>query len=453
MSTSVALYEAQQPLSHVNLAETGGAMTIDKEVQFGDLILAFTTSYEYRWNDRGSGADDDVGFYHPIPPEGFFALGSIGLPNHDQPNGKFASLCVKASPATSGKKAPLAPPVRWEYVWDDSGSGADDDGSCWRPVPPEGYVALGDVFVTGHSAPTGTQVMCVAKELVFEGKVGARIWTDNGSGADRDFGAWQVEVSRTFLDTPDGIFAVNSFAGTATHAQPQSSPVAWSLRLPLPTLEAEGPVKPTLTSRNRPPAHTNPVVDRVVTVPFTAVADSDKTLEWKVANSPFYNVERSVQFDLLMFIDNDTNTAQSQGTEVTTGVTKEQSQTFSITTGITVSYESGIDAGGFSSKVSASLSIELGYSTTTSISQFRSETDQATLIAAPRHAAALWTEANTLRVFRADGSPVGPALGFQTADTAYVLSEFDFGPSSRPGAVKRGGSFSSRARSRLGNKR
>lgn len=425
--------------SQVSMTARPALATTPTQMQFGDLILAFTTRYEWRWDDKGSGADDDASFHHPVPPEGFYALGSVGLNNHDSPDGRFASLCVKASPSASGKP-PLAFPVRWEYVWDDSGSGADQDGSCWRPVPPEGYVALGEVFVNGHSPPTGVQVACVARELVIEGSLGGCIWRDNGSGANRDFGAWQVDASTAYLDTPDGVFAVNSFAGRESHDKPGSSPVAWNLRLPLPTYEAGGPPKPVLASRASPPP-CEPAVDRIVTLPFTALADADKDLAWQVANSPFYTVERSVGYDLVKFIDNTTGTPQSASKEVTTGVSTEKSETFSRTTGITVGYEVGVKAGAFSTKASMSLTVELGYASSTSVEQIRSTTDEATLIAASQHAAALWVQSNSLRAFRADGSPVGPSMAFATTGTSYVVSEFpDDGPTGgrKPSMVARG---------------
>jgi hypothetical protein len=397
-----------------------------KEVRFGDLILRFTSEFSLRWSDKGSGADDDVAFYHPIPPVGFVALGSIGIgtaASHFNPNGNVAALCVKAAGVVAGK-APLAAPLGYDFIWNDSGSGADMDGSCWRPVPPDGYVALGDVFVTDHGAPSLSDVMCVATELVGEGVVGARIWTDNGSGADRDFGAWQVEVTQAYRDTQDGLFAVNSFVGRDSHDKPASSPVAWTLRLPIPTIVGGDAAKPTLDSRTRPADKTTPVIDRIVTLPFTAVVDGDKTFQWKMENSPFYDLERSVYYDLLIFEDNRTGRDQTKTQSVTTGVTKEASETFSITTGLKVTYESGVEAGGFSSKVSVELSIELGYSTTTSVSVFKSEQDDAELIIPGQHAAALWIEANSIRLIRSDNTPVGPSLAFGAGNSAYLSSQY-----------------------------
>ena len=381
---------------------------------------------------KGSGAQHNGSFYRPIPPEGFHALGSIGRKSYDDPNGKVAALCVKAAEPRSARP-PLAKPVRYDLIWSDRGSGANRDGSCWRPVPPSGYVALGDVFVRGYKAPALDAVMCVARGLTFEGAIGERIWTDSGSGANHDFGAWQVEASRVFHEAEGGLLAVNSFVGAPSSSRPSTSPVANTLRLPLPSVTPGEPEKPELTSRVKPPEHTIPVVDRIVTVPFTAVIDRDKPFAWIVENSPFYDVERSVFFDLVLFDDNTTEQLQTKTRTVISGITKEQSETFSVTTGVTVSYETGVEAGGFSSKASVQMSLQLGYSTTTSVAVFRSEQEQAVLATPPRHAAAMWVEANTIRVVRSDGTPVGPALEFDAGSSAFLESQY---PPPAPGSPR-----------------
>lgn len=393
-----------------------------KEVRFGELILTFTDRFEERWSDRGSGADKDAAFYHPIPPTGFFALGSIGRNDHSTPDGNVAALCVKE--ATPGSGA-LKPPVDWQFIWNDVGSGADQDGACWRPIPPKGYVALGDVFIRGYERPTGQQVMCVREDLVFAGTVSTySIWTDAGSGADRDFGAWEIGVSAAFRDTPDILIAANTFVGHAHHEKPSAAAVVYTLRLPIPTIESGEPGKPTLTSKTKPAEHTNPVVDRIVTVPFTAVTDGGKSLAWKVANSPFYTLERSVQYDLLIFDDNNTSVPQTKSHNVTTGISKESSETFSINTGISVTVEEGVDVGGFSSKVSATVSVELGYAQTTSVTKFESTEIDAELTTPPERAAALWTEAHSIRVARADGSSVSAPLTFKAGHADFMEAQY-----------------------------
>jgi hypothetical protein len=409
-----------------------------KEVRFGDLILTFTSTFQLRWSDAGSGADRDVSFYHPVPPAGFHALGSVGIGRASSdfnPDGNWAVLCVKAAEDVNGKAA-LARPTDYDFIWNDEKSGARMDGSCWRPLPPDGYVALGDVFVEGHSKPSLDDVMCVAQELVFEGVIGEEIWTDNGSGARRDFGAWQIDVSRAFREAKDGVFAVGAFVGRESHDKPSSAPVAYTLCLPLPTVSGGDAPKPTLDSRTRPADKTMPVIDHIVTVPFTAVIDPDKTLAWQVENSPFYDVERAVYYDLVIFEDNTTNRDQTKSQSVTNGVTREKSETFSINTGIKVSYESGVQAGAFSSKVAVELSIELGYSTTTNVSVFQSVQETAELTVPAQHAAALWVEANSIRLIRSDNTPVGPALAFPESNSSYLSAQFPMPVEGSSGRLK-----------------
>jgi hypothetical protein len=397
-----------------------------QEVRFGSLILRFTSSYQLRWNDKGSGANRDGGFWHPVAPSGFFALGSIGLPNYNDPNGKVATLCVKPASATipGTQKVALKRPMDYTFIWNDKGSGASRDGSCWRPLPPEGYVALGDVFAVGYNKPSTNDVMCVARELTYEGLFTDKIWSDEGSGANGDFSSWQIKPTKSYVDSSDALIAVNSFVGVGSHTRPVTSPVAHTLLLPVPVVESGDPPQPDLTSRTQPPAHTEPVVDRIVTVPFTAVNDGGKTIEWILANSPFYTIERSVYYSLILFENNVTSIPQSKSRTITTGISKEQSEQYSITTGITVGYESGIEAGGFSSKVSVQLSIQLGYTTTTSITVFQSEEQHAELVTPAQTAAALWLIANNLTTRRADGTAVAPALAFDASNTAYLSKQF-----------------------------
>ncbi|MEP1079362.1 Vps62-related protein [Leptolyngbya sp. PL-A3] len=398
-----------------------------KAVQFGDLILQFTSQYEYRWNTIGGDAYAHSAFYHPIPPEGFYPLGSIGRSNLDDPNGKCVSICVKSVTEHSSKPA-LREPEDYELVWNDRKSNAASNGACWRPKPPDGYVALGDVFSSGYEKPKKLDVMCVAIELAAEGCISkSSIWTTDGSNA-LCFSAWQIIASEAYLrDTSDGLFEVNSFTGSTKpdFAAPNSSPVAYTLRLPMPTEVVEAEIiKPKLSSRTRPAGRTAQVVDRIVTVPFTAILDPDKDLNWQLEHSPFYDIERSVSYKLLIFEDNGTEVDQTQTLVTSTGITTESSRTFSLTTGISVSYESGIELGIGSSKVTAQLSIDLGYSSTTSVSTFDLREEDVELTIPANHAAAVWSEVNTIRLWRSDNTPVGPLLEFERGNTAFLTSQY-----------------------------
>lgn len=378
-----------------------------KSVQFGDLILTFTSAFTLRWNDKGSGGDHDGAFWQPKPPSGFYALGSLGVKGYDDQNGKNWALCVAEAKPGSGA---LAAPKDFQLIWTDKGSGADRDGSCWRPIPPDGYVALGDVFMAGHGTkPSADDVRCVRKDLTTFGVIGDLIWNDSGTGSDKDFSAWSMAVPGIFIDEEKAAISPHTFYGIASHSKPQA--VISVLAVTLPVQQGAEPPLPTLDSRSRPADRTTPVVDRVVTVPFTAIVDPDVTLQWQLDNSPFYDIERSVYYRLALYDDNYTSEPQTKEQDVEVGVTKDQSSTWEAKTGISVAYESGVSLG-VSAKVTATISIELGFSHTTSVSNFRSTTLKATLTTPANHAAALWDIGYIFTLRRDDGVAVSQNLDF-----------------------------------------
>jgi hypothetical protein len=108
----------------------------------------------------------------------------------------------------------LAAPLDYEKVWEDRGSGADEDGSFWRPLPPEGYVCLGLVAQRGWGKPGLDVVRCVRFDLVAPGKLGDRIWIDKGTGAHTDFGSW------TIVPADENGISVGAFEGHTSHVPP-----------------------------------------------------------------------------------------------------------------------------------------------------------------------------------------------------------------------------------------
>lgn len=388
---------------------------MSQSMTYGDLVLQFTSQFTLRWNDQKSGGDYDGAFWQPVPPTGFKALGSIGVSGYGDANGNFAALCVKEAHPGSGA---LKAPVKYDLVWADHGSGASRDGSCWRPVPPSGYVALGDVFANGYNAPSLDDVACVRADLVADGVIGTWIWDDTGTGSDRDFGAWQIEAPVQYVDTTKGLIAVNSFVGAATHSKPSSSPVARCLCLPFPAEAFQEPEPPVLTSKSRPPAQTPREVDHIVWVPFTAVQDPGQSLSWKVENSPFYQLQRQVWYELLLFDDNRTSITQEQEHSESVGVTTSQSQTFSVTTGVSVTAEGGVSFLGTGGKVSATVSVELGYEHSTGIEQFHSKTVTVRLTTPSQTAAAVWAASYAFRLLRSDGAMIPAQLDF-VVDSFY----------------------------------
>ncbi len=92
----------------------------------------------------------------------------------------------------------LMPPINYVQIWNDKGSGAHMDGSFWQPVPPNGYVALGCVCQKGYDTPNLSKVYrCVRVDHVELGNIGELelIWNDQGSGADEDVSVYGIQAT------------------------------------------------------------------------------------------------------------------------------------------------------------------------------------------------------------------------------------------------------------------
>lgn len=175
------------------------------------LELRYVDDFALQWNDNGSGGWFDGAFYRPLAPHGFYPLAHVG----QQDYGVTRGYTFAARELVPGA---LAPPVAYSKLYDDSGSGADLDGSFWRPQPPPGYVCLGDVAGAGHDAPPLDAIRCVRDDLVRPGAIGNGVWNDRGTGADMTFGSWQVVPT-----DDDGLF-VGAFVGSNSHTTPPPGP-------------------------------------------------------------------------------------------------------------------------------------------------------------------------------------------------------------------------------------
>jgi hypothetical protein len=85
----------------------------------------------------------------------------------------------------------LARPLDYQWIWSDWGSGGTHDGSFWDPVAPPGYTCLGTVTVRGYNKPSTDLIRCVKSEYVLPANP-SWVWQDSGSGADYDVGLWEV---------------------------------------------------------------------------------------------------------------------------------------------------------------------------------------------------------------------------------------------------------------------
>ena len=145
------------------------------------------TDMDKIWTDSGSGANKDFSVWRPKGPGGYYSVGDIPYGSHNQPP---LSVIVKAHISDA-----LEPPYFYRKRWDDSGSGANKDCSFWEPDCPSGYRALGHRANNDkNQAPPTEDFRCVKAEYTVTG-AWQWVWNDKGSGADDDVSVYQAVPS------------------------------------------------------------------------------------------------------------------------------------------------------------------------------------------------------------------------------------------------------------------
>lgn len=400
---------------------------------FGELDLTFIGSdmMSEAWWDKKSGGRYDGAFYNPnfdqlgSDYDDFYFLGSYGMSSYSTPTGPMLLVRDLANPSNPALK--LADD--FTLIWTDKGSGASQDGSFWLPTCNDSnYKALGTVCVRDHSKPDPKtmRVVLVRKDLVDSGAIGAFVWDDEKTGADKDFGAWAIQIDSVYVDSSNILIAPGCFVGVASHTQPTSASNANVLKLPVPKMNNENPFYPRLDSANQPDQYTSADVTDTVTVPFTAIKDRGMSIDQQIASSPFYTILREEVYELAYFNVNATSSSHAVSVTEATGVSTTDSDTFSANVGVSVTVEGGVNFLGSGGGASATVSAELGYSTSTEIEEFRQVTITNEYTIGAMEAFAVWTKFDQITLLRMDGTAVARSLSFREnswAESHYPLTE------------------------------
>lgn len=193
------------------------------------IELIFITEYEASWADYGSGADKNLSTWKPIVKQnGFKPLGYVAKEGYDKP--------LTAAVAVKGAK--VSAPIDYKRIWGDWGSGADQDGSIWEPIPPVGYVALGTVVVKGYDKPSTSEVVCIHKSLVTTTTIGEVIWGDWGSGADNDVVLYKINTLNQSNDHSKVFITSGSFIGVSDYNKPTQSNLSYAFQVEVSQLDA-----------------------------------------------------------------------------------------------------------------------------------------------------------------------------------------------------------------------
>ena len=394
-------------------------------LQFKDLLISFTSEFLPLWNDKGSGAHRAIGLWRPSTSSDalsqFFPLGDTATDSYRNIN--QSKIVAVVSDANKVDGTALRMPDDYELVWTETNSGARTPVSIWRPIAPEGYIAMGEVCGINYEKPARSAMRCVRVDLVTSARVGESIWSDKGSGAAKDFSAWSI----TAKDTSPGEInlAPGTFIGSQRYSRP-NLPV-YSLCLTLAAQINEPLPPPALTSYESPASGETPPMIQVCPLPWFSVIDPDLNAVEQLQSSPTYRLERTDRHFFIGFGHNREATPQPTMWTATKGETGRQSKALLATTGIDLQKVWPIYVP--QSHLSFSANLEQHFTHTQRSAKgwnYASPLEIITYIPANMAVAAYLIQSE-YRLLRQDGSQVSATVTFTNGDQVY-MSEF-------PGAV------------------
>lgn len=399
-------------------------------IDTGELLVTYTDAFEHVvdlptvvYNDAELLLREEIvgaSAWRPVPPAGFHALGSFLLAPDGDPNGAKAVMVVRAK---AGSNA-LVLTDQYEAVHTMAWSRCARGATFWRPACPAGYRALGTVVTFGATPGWPHQTPCVRQDLTTGGAAEVAV---HGTTGQEVLSWWAVDLPD--VGSHAGAFlAPGTFVLAAGSAAPAFDPALQVLNVSLPLL-GEAPEQgfmPRLTSLLSPDLETPPRFARAMLVPCTMVNDVlHASVPWRVANSPFYRLERHVYYRRMFHDYNSTSVVQPHQVAMTSGVTTEATNTFRTSTNVSISAEAGVELKGmFSAKVTTTVSREFGYESQTSVAELEQREVTTTIHTAPGKAAALWQEYNRYVLLRHDGTSLSAVAAWEFGIDSYVTDDY-----------------------------
>ncbi|MBC8997478.1 Vps62-related protein [Pseudomonas sp. N40(2020)] len=271
-------------------------------IKIDNLLINFTTEFLRIWDTSGLQAKP-AAFWHPTPaPDllpGYFPLGDVASVGHGNINGTrvVAVVCEADTPSTDPAKGKaLCRPDDYQLIWKDSGSGSKRDLSIWKPIPPDGYVALGSVCSSDHEKPSFNAVRCVREDLVIASSGTEPVWNDKSSGARQSVSVWTAVPPAAA--SGEIHLAPGTFTGFSGYSRPANAPV-YSLRMQIPLQVNPQPTAPVLCGETPALAEAADKPTYTVRLPWFAVKDPQLPPLEQLRLSPFYLLERTDQYVLV----------------------------------------------------------------------------------------------------------------------------------------------------------
>lgn len=374
-----------------------------RSIRTDALEIMFVTDYDFVYNDRGTGAKANWSMWKPQLSPGYSALGHYAHASHAQPTTVMIAVRVGNDPTA------IAYPVDFQRVYHDAGTGGDQDGSIWIPIPPRGYRALGMVGMGNHGKPAKESVVCIREDLTTYASVGKRLFTDEGSGGDLDLSVYSIQPPNVVQDSKESFVTSGSFTAHASYAALTNSEVCYALKVTLPYKNKNiTNTEPKQINLKRPPKHTDKKLSTVAYIPCISIDDPvfANNLAGQVRNTPIYTLERYDYYYLQDFNTNDSPSAGKMSFSQTSGMTKEHSSSMSHTFGVSMTRGMEAGAGPVKATMSVTLSYALSQTSSYSTSMMNQQTISKQFDVPAGGAGAYYTLSHTYKLKRANGDLV-----------------------------------------------
>ncbi|KNG46191.1 duf946 domain-containing protein [Stemphylium lycopersici] len=373
-----------------------------------------------RWNDKSSGARRHVEFHHPKAQGDMRPLGSFAYPQYEDQNGKRASLLV-GNAADSSKTPAVASPIGYKMMWDVADSGSKYRGSLWRPLPPNGYVSLGDISVGHYDTPSTDEVWCVRAGLAVDADYDpASLWDGGDSGARMRVSVWGIAPPAPNPSGSDKIAALDDMFRVSSEYTPPSMDLAKVLALPCPkNFTKFNATAPTCNKKNLPRGGDkfSELKQCEVVLPFTVFFPSTDRACLQQISRPFCRLARTTAWYVHATHSNNSGGEISDKTTVTRGVSKTESTEMAHSAGVKISASYGISGFG----MGVSLNYQFTSTTTSSYNEYTESSREQGFTVPPYHATVFLVRHVWLKATRSDGTAVLRETGFNANDDIHLI--------------------------------
>ena len=232
------------------------------------------------------------------------------------------------------------------------------------------------------------------------------IWTDRKTGADKDFGSWNIISSLS--DVENNITIVpGTFCGHTSHSKPEYLAELNNLKLPQAETVFENNIKPPSPSESmKDNFNSDWIKVRETKIPYNSIKHFRYDVKWNVDQSPFYTMLREDRFILIARMANhDSADKAEMRTSFTTGISKENSTTWSNEFGISITAEAGFSLG-VDASLSCTASYSMGYSSTATSSFSTSTTKDYSISVSPKEVMCIFQRESRLSIKDALGRTI-----------------------------------------------